>query len=283
MSSDATSTMLEWFTDSGDPSLAWTNESRLRDSGWVEVRSNVAARWKEWKRGAESGFSSELEGRRAFQVVVKVVWPEEGADFDSLYEAFEADYAGLVAAVEGSVGTPAYSSEFDEPPLPMAGQFDRGTVWESERGKLAVSFQHEDKEMPLRLSFWLVVDHAKIEMDEWIPAYATKVVPYRDLESVWRSLDTTACYGFTWNDCGDQVIIASVYDDYSTVSIIDAGTTYDLAISEDDGWREAMVTGEWMPWPVRSILPRDLALEVLLKSDDFSRIRAGYEWRVQEG
>src|SRR5688572_17719507 len=106
-------------------------------------------------------------------------------------------------------------------------------------------------------------------MEEWVPSYSAKVVSIDDLESVWRSLDPASCYGFTWNSGGDQVIITSVYRDYSTVSIIDEGTCYDLALSSDDRWREAMVTGEWMPWPVRSLLPRDMALEVLLKFSDF--------------
>lgn len=44
-----------------------------------------------------------------------------------------------------------------------------------------------------------------------------------------------------------------------------------------------MVAGEWMPWPIRSILPRDLALEVLLRCNNFPQILTDYIWRLQEG
>ncbi|GIG01019.1 hypothetical protein [Catellatospora citrea] len=156
MNSDAISDLLGWFVGLDDLRRAPTNESALLDLGWVEVRANDVAGWKEWRRGTESGYSSAFEDVRAFEVVLKILWPEEGANFGSLYELFEAEYAGLVASVEGRVGASTYSSEFDERPVPMPGQFDRATVWRSDRGTVVVSFQHEDKEAPLRMSLWLL-------------------------------------------------------------------------------------------------------------------------------
>jgi len=161
--SDTALALLQWFASSEDLSRALTNEARLRELGWAEVRTSDAARWKEWKRGTESGYSTKLEDARTFEINLKIVWPEEGADFESLYEFFETEYANLVASVQEHLGTPAFASEFDEPPVPMPGQFDRASVWRSERGTVVVSFQHEDKEAPLRLSLWLWTPEAVLD------------------------------------------------------------------------------------------------------------------------
>ncbi len=121
-----------------------------------------------------------------------------------------------------------------------------------------------------------------LEMDEWVPTYSTREVQLSDLPEIWRSLPRERCFGFTWNDSGDEVIIVSVCDGYSTVSIVHDDTFYDLAISPEDGWREIEVLGEWRPWPVRSILPRDMGLEVLLRCDEFDILRREFSWREQD-
>ncbi|MFK3979482.1 hypothetical protein ACI2K4_03770 [Micromonospora sp. NPDC050397] len=165
MNSDAVLDLLGWFVGSDDLRRAPTNESALLDLGWVEVRENDVAGWKEWRRGIESGYSNAFEDVRAFEVVVKILWPGEGANFGLLYELFEAEYVRLVTLVEERVGASTYSSEFDEPPVPMPGQFDRATVWRSGRGTVAVSFQHEDKEAPLRMSLWLLTGDGATRVD----------------------------------------------------------------------------------------------------------------------
>jgi hypothetical protein len=162
MITESAAELVEWLADDRELSLAPTSELRLRQAGWVEVRRNETAGWTEWKKGTTSGYLRRGEGTLNLQIIVKVLWPEDGANFSELYEKFEAEYAADVASVEEVLGACTYSSEFDEPPLPMAGQFDRGAAWVTNRGTIAVTFQHEDKEAPLRLSVWLLTrDTAK--------------------------------------------------------------------------------------------------------------------------
>ncbi|GLY05508.1 MULTISPECIES: hypothetical protein [Actinoplanes] len=120
-----------------------------------------------------------------------------------------------------------------------------------------------------------------IVIDEFAPS-RTREITLAELPGVWSELPSDDCFGLTWNDSGDDVIIVSVYDTYSTVTIGHDDTFYDLALSTDEGTQGAVVMGEWVEWPTRSILPRDMGLTVLLKGNDFPSLLQEYTWREQE-
>jgi len=58
-------------------------------------------------------------------------------------------------------------------------------------------------------------------------------------------------------------------------------TWYYLEISDDEEEVEVRIEGELTSVPKGVVLPRDLGLEVLQKSEDFERVVSEYSWREQ--
>ncbi|BEL03302.1 hypothetical protein Q0Z83_014930 [Actinoplanes sichuanensis] len=139
---------------SGEVQAATPLPQVLADLGW-RVAGRQAGNWEEWGHGDLQGVRERFGAVDGFRVPVLLVDPEEGADFDALYERFEGEFDRLVASAEDCLGVPCLKSEYDDPPLPVPGQFDRAAVWSMAPWSLMVSFQHEDKEVPLRLSMWI--------------------------------------------------------------------------------------------------------------------------------
>ncbi|WP_020519281.1 hypothetical protein [Catelliglobosispora koreensis] len=134
----------------------------LSNGGWMLTRANEAGGWEEWRKGQVSGYTSSDHGAFSFELVSRLHSPDEGADFEGLYTEFEEAFVALANDVSGLIGQePDLSSEFDDPELPVPGQFDRGVVWNRDACLLMVTFQHEDKEAPLRLSVWAVAPAAE--------------------------------------------------------------------------------------------------------------------------
>jgi hypothetical protein len=137
----------------GEECLAVSLSEVLADLGW-HVTGRQAGNGEEWGHGDLRGLRERFGEVDGFRVPVLFVDPEEGADFDALYERFEGEFDRLVASIEDRLGMPTLKSECDDPPLPVPGQLDRAAVWSMTTWSLMVSFQHEDKEVPLRLSMW---------------------------------------------------------------------------------------------------------------------------------
>ena len=154
---ELTSATLQHFTTHAVAASELASE--LTRLGWTPVRSGPARVWQEWRNGERVGYTGEDPTLVTFEMVETLARPEEGADFDQLYWDFEARFAALTTDVMERLNAPSLTSEFDEPPLPVSGQFDRGAVWERPGWSVMVSFQHEDKEVPLRLAVWLFRNH----------------------------------------------------------------------------------------------------------------------------
>lgn len=128
---------------------------RMEGMGWKPVRSNSAGGWCEYSYRKSSAYEVVWSGGRAVEALIKISWPEDGEDRDASYGSFETSYRQLVADLAAIYGEPALESEFDEPRLPIPGQFDRGAVWQVAQWNVAASFQQEDKDAPLRVSLWI--------------------------------------------------------------------------------------------------------------------------------
>jgi hypothetical protein len=120
-----------------------------------------------------------------------------------------------------------------------------------------------------------------IELDIGFPARETREVSSGELPDVYLGLKGEDSPTFTWNNLGDRVLIVTVDDESSTVSMLNDDTWYYLEISEDEDEIEVMVEGAMTPVPRGVVLPRNLGLEVLQKADDFVRVLSEYSWRLQ--
>jgi hypothetical protein len=121
----------------------------------------------------------------------------------------------------------------------------------------------------------------EVVFETWIPAHRTQMVAMQDLPRVYRDATEELSPSFTWNDCGDEVLIVTLGDDYSTVTMLNKGTFYNLAISDSDEPAEILVSGDVTTWPEGQILPREMGLEVLLRAEDFQSVVRDYTWKEQ--
>jgi hypothetical protein len=120
-----------------------------------------------------------------------------------------------------------------------------------------------------------------IELDTGFPARTSRVVSPDELAGVYLSAKGDESPTFTWNNLGDQVLIVTVDDDLSTVSMLNDETWYYLEVSDDEDEVEIRIEGSMTLVPKGVVLPRNLGLEVLQKAEDFDRVLSDYSWRLQ--
>jgi hypothetical protein len=113
------------------------------------------------------------------------------------------------------------------------------------------------------------------------PRQKERVIAPDELPEVYRSVSGAELPVFTWNDLGDDVLIVVVGDDWSLVTMKSDETFYNLVLSDDESpWEVEIVGGESI-FPAGARLPRELGLEVLLKADDFARLKVDHMWQEQ--
>ncbi|GAA4945099.1 hypothetical protein [Actinoplanes utahensis] len=139
--------LIETFTAPDAPTL----DTALTNLGWT-LDTPPGRSSERWTAGDHFGHRGGSDGMEAFELNLVFHDPEEGADFDALYTRFEDEYDRLAHQVTARLGPASLISMYDDPPLPIDGQFDRASVWSREPWSFMVAFQHEDKEIPLRLS-----------------------------------------------------------------------------------------------------------------------------------
>lgn len=120
-----------------------------------------------------------------------------------------------------------------------------------------------------------------IKFETWVPTHQARLVSEQDLPGVYRDVSGNSSPTFTWNDGGDQVLIVSVGDDYSTVTMLNDSTFSCLVVSDDDELREVDIAGQSSMIPSGAVLPRNVGLEVLARADDFNALIEEYSWKEQ--
>jgi len=73
-----------------------------------------------------------------------------------------------------------------------------------------------------------------IKFETWAPTHQVRFVDKADLPSIYDRVSGDSSPTLTWNDGGDQVLIVSVGDGYSTVTMLNDSTFSSLTISDDD-------------------------------------------------
>ena len=117
-------------------------------------------------------------------------------------------------------------------------------------------------------------------LDTHSPSHTSRLVSDDELLSVYDSLGDDSV--ITWNDCGgDDVLIASVHDDFSTVSLRHEDTRYWLVMSEDARLVEIVLCGLEAWVPAGAILPRQVGLAALGSVEDVAGMLGKLRWREQ--
>ena len=120
-----------------------------------------------------------------------------------------------------------------------------------------------------------------IKYEEWVPGHRERVVEPGDLESTYRRASGASSPTFTWNDLGDDLVIVSVGDDYSIVSMMTDDTWFYLRGSGPDEAMAVTMAGQEATVPGSAVLERAQGLEVLKQVDDFARLRSEHSWMEQ--
>jgi hypothetical protein len=115
-------------------------------------------------------------------------------------------------------------------------------------------------------------------MDIYSPRHEARVVGKDELAELYATVDEPI---FTWNDGGDDVLIVSVHDDFSTVSMLHDRTWYYLEESPATELVEILLCGQeaWVPAGV--MLDRKTGLEALLLAHNFPELLTTFRWREQ--
>ncbi|MEV6349716.1 hypothetical protein [Actinoplanes sp. NPDC051851] len=132
-----------------------------------------------------------------------------------------------------------------------------------------------------------------ITVDIYAALYTERKVSLSEVPALYAALgDWNAA--FTWNDCEDEVLIVNVGEDYSTATILTAGSFYDLDRGEgapaEVGWEltedgESVyieMAGDVTEHPIGLVSSRATGLELLMRMPDFASVVERYRWRVEE-
>ncbi len=120
-----------------------------------------------------------------------------------------------------------------------------------------------------------------LTLDTYRFGHEERRVSVEDLPAVYAHLQGSDAAAITWNNGGEQVLIVSVGDDDSTVSLLNDSTWYYLVISPEQELVEIELCGQEAWVPKGAILPKELGLDVLLGAHDFPRLLKNYSWREQ--
>jgi hypothetical protein len=113
------------------------------------------------------------------------------------------------------------------------------------------------------------------------PSYETSEIPLSELPDVFRSIPESSSLGLTLDDGEDDCVIATVEPEFSTVTALRDRTFYNLRITDDP--EETVITtgGEEITWPKGCLLPREMALEVLMEAEDRDVMWSRHTWVPQ--
>lgn len=118
-------------------------------------------------------------------------------------------------------------------------------------------------------------------IEVWYPKHEETSVTGDKLPDVYASFKKRDSATVAWNSDGDEVLLVSVGDDYSVISLKSDGTWYYLVVSDDDEEVPVYMDGTDAYVPRKVMAPRELGLTVLLRADDFPGLRTDYMWDEQ--
>ena len=113
------------------------------------------------------------------------------------------------------------------------------------------------------------------------PSHESSKVPLSGLPEVLRSVPKSSSLGLTLDDGEDDCVIVTVEPEFSTVTALRERTFYNLRIADDPD--DVLITtgGEEISWPKGCLLPREMALEVLMEAEDREVMWSRHTWVAQ--
>lgn len=116
------------------------------------------------------------------------------------------------------------------------------------------------------------------EIETYQPYVASRVVTLEDLPGLYTPDPEPV---FTYGSCGEDVLIVSLHDDFSTVSLLHDRTWYWLEESSDRDLVQILLCGQeaWVPAGV--MVRPETGLAALRLAHDVPRLLTGFRWREQ--
>lgn len=118
-------------------------------------------------------------------------------------------------------------------------------------------------------------------VEVWYPEHEKTTVTGDKLPDRYASFKERDSATVAWNSDGDEVLLVSVGDDYSVISMLSDGTWYYLVVSDDEEEVSVYMDGTDAYVPRKAMAPRELGLTVLQRADDFPGLRTDYLWDEQ--
>jgi hypothetical protein len=119
--------------------------------------------------------------------------------------------------------------------------------------------------------------------EDWRPGRsgAQRMVSVDEVPELYTLADQAGSVTFTWNDGGDPVMIVGVGPDWSLATMMIDQNWYSYVIDDVEGFVSIDLSGQNCEWPRAELLPRAVALPVLMKVPDLAAIRRGFPWLSQ--
>lgn len=123
----------------------------------------------------------------------------------------------------------------------------------------------------------------EVLFEDWRPGHARaqRMVPLDEVPGLYALADQAGSVTFTWNDGGDPVMIVGVGPDWSLATLMIDQNWYSYVIDDVEGFVSIDLNGQTCEWPRAELLPRAVALPVLMKVPDLTAIRRSFPWLSQ--
>jgi hypothetical protein len=116
------------------------------------------------------------------------------------------------------------------------------------------------------------------EMETYQPYAPSRVVTIDELPGLYVPDSEPV---FAYNSGGDDVMIVSVHDEFSTVSLLHDGTWYWLEESRDSELVEIVLCGQEAWVPAGAMVRSETGLAALRLAHDVAQLMTEFMWREQ--
>jgi hypothetical protein len=118
----------------------------------------------------------------------------------------------------------------------------------------------------------------KLDVEIWGPTHSKRSIERGEVWEVFQNLPEGASAIFTWNDCEEECLIVAIEPDFSVVTMGRDASFWNLKISDDTEPVEIRMGADEFTWSRGCLLPRNMAVEVMLKLEDFDSLFRDYSW-----